>query len=405
MDLAAVARTAEDAHRGQSRAHGAPYIDHPRAVLRFVEALAAATGFALTDEVRAVALLHDVIEDSELTEAALRERFGEAVARRVQRLSKPDKRADVSKDERGRRYWEALREADDATRLVKVADRLHNLHELPLTRDEARQRRYLTKTAAEVLPFAEAASLPGLAAAVRDAVAVCARLSGVPSPLDDAPPALSGVYPIVDLTPDSEDDDALALVDAACRGGARVVQVRAKGVDDRRTLAVCESAADRARAAGVRLIVNDRADLARLSGAAGVHVGTGDVPAPRAREIVGDEAIVGTSTHTATQLGGAATAGGLSYLAFGPVFASPTKQGHAEVTGTDALRSAAASAALPLVAIGGITDEARMAEVARAGAAMGAVISAVARADDPAEATRRLGLAHAAAFERTGSGR
>jgi thiamine-phosphate pyrophosphorylase len=401
MDLEEADQTAEQAHRGQSRAHGAPYIDHPRAVRRFTQTLAEAVGLAIDDALLATALLHDVIEDSEIDEATLRERFGEVVAGRVAALSKPPKRGDVPKAERTAAYFASLVDVEDEVRLVKIADRLHNLLELPLTRDPERVRRYLDQTVAHVLPLAEgarsAAVARGLSRAVQDAVATCARLCGVPPPGDASAALLSGVYPIVDVGPDTDADAALAQLEAVCAGGARVAQLRVKNVEDREALALCESAVERVRETGVVVVINDRADLARLSGAGGLHVGTTDVPAARARELLSDEHVVGSSSHTASQASGVVAQAGLDYVAFGPVFESPTKQGHAEVTGVDALAQIVERSELPVVAIGGITSAARMIDIARAGAAMGAVISAVARADDPKEATRLLGVAWAAA--------
>lgn len=404
MDIEAASRTAEAAHRGQTRAHGAPYVEHPRAVLRFAETLAVATGFPLDDELRAIALLHDVIEDSDHTEESLLPVFGERVAATVALLSKPPKSNRHNKEDRSRAYWASMANADDGARLVKTADRLHNVFELPQTNDPARQKRYLLSTCDEVLPFAQAASpelARGLAAALNDAIHIAARLSGVPCPLSGEEPRLRGVYPIVDLHPDVEDDDVFALFDAACRGGARLVQLRAKGVSDRRALALATRAAEHAEKHGVTLVLNDRADLAQLTGAGGLHVGADDIPARRARQLVGPGVVVGTSTHTQAQLDAAVQEGGLDYVAFGPTFVSPTKQGHAEPTGTAALREAVRRSAVPVVAIGGITGDARMAEIAGAGASMGAVISAVVTAEDAAETTRRLGVAHAAALAST----
>jgi (p)ppGpp synthase/HD superfamily hydrolase len=160
MDIEAASRTAEDAHRGQTRAHGAPYVDHPRAVLRFTEALAIATGFPLDDELRAVALLHDVIEDSDHTEESLLPVFGERVARMVAALSKPPKSNGHSKEQRSDTYWTSLVDADDGARLVKTADRLHNVFELPQTNDPARQSRDLLATRDDGLPFSLAAASP-----------------------------------------------------------------------------------------------------------------------------------------------------------------------------------------------------------------------------------------------------
>lgn len=400
VDLNAAAALADAAHDGQTRSHGGPYVEHPRAVRRFVEHLAAATGFPIDDDARAVALLHDVVEDSRHTREDLEERFGAEVARRVFWLSKPPLEPGDDKQAHARRYFARLDEhADDVTRLVKVADRLHNLAELPLTRDPARQRRYLDETQASLLPLARHAQHPslraGLASALEDAVEVCARLCGLSSD-DEAPVPLRGVYVIADVGPGSVEDEVLALIDHAAAAGAALVQIRGKDVSDRRLLSVVEGALPTCRAARVPLLVNDRADIAMVAGADGVHVGRDDLPAALVRRILPLNALLGASSHTLAQAEESADTDVLDYVAFGPVFASPTKQGHAEVTGLDELRALTTTAPLPVCAIGGITTPARMAEVARAGAALGAVISAVEGADDRFEATRALGIAFAA---------
>jgi thiamine-phosphate pyrophosphorylase len=125
------------------------------------------------------------------------------------------------------------------------------------------------------------------------------------------------------------------------------------------------------------VIVNDRADIARISGADGVHVGQDDLAPVSVRAIVGDEAIVGLSTHTPEQLAAACEIRVMTYVAIGPVFATSTKPTGLHAVGLDRVRAAAEvtrARGLPLVAIGGITLD-RAASVLRAGAASVAVIS------------------------------
>src|SRR5204862_2763835 len=113
---------------------------------------------------------------------------------------------------------------------------------------------------------------------------------------------------------------------------------------------------ERARAAGATVIVNDRADIASLSRADGVHVGQDDLSPADARKIVGDTACVGLSTHTLDQVD-AALAQPISYLAVGPVFGTSTKATGYAAVGLSRVREAAArsrSAGVPVVAIGGI---------------------------------------------------
>lgn len=141
-----------------------------------------------------------------------------------------------------------------------------------------------------------------------------------------------------------------------------------------------------ARPYGGRLIVNDRADVARIGGAAGVHVGQDDVDAGAARAIVGADGLVGLSTHTAEQIE-AALRQPISYLAVGPVFGTATKDTGYSPIGLDLVRRAAARAGtIPVVGIGGI-DLRRAPEVLAAGAAAVAVISDLVT-DDPAARVR-----------------
>ena len=156
-------------------------------------------------------------------------------------------------------------------------------------------------------------------------------------------------------------------------GGARLVQLRAPGVASGVIDRWCDAVVARASGYGAAVVVNDRADVARMSGAAGVHLGQHDLPVEDARRVVGGSAVVGLSTHTADQVGDA-LARPVTYVAVGPVYATGTKDtGHRPV-GLDFVRSAVECAeALPVVAIGGITLE-RAPEVIAAGAGAVAVI-------------------------------
>lgn len=141
-----------------------------------------------------------------------------------------------------------------------------------------------------------------------------------------------------------------------------------------------------ARAAGATLLVNDRADIAKLAGADGVHLGQHDLDPAAARAILGGAATIGWSTHTAAQL--EASAGlPVTYVAIGPVFASSTKTSGWPPVGLDLVRRAAALAGgRPIVAIGGITLETAP-SVIEAGAASVAVIGDL-MGPDPAARVR-----------------
>ena len=137
------------------------------------------------------------------------------------------------------------------------------------------------------------------------------------------------------------------------------------------------------------MIVNDRADIARLSGAAGVHVGQDDLTPAQVRAVVGPGAIVGLSTHTADQLDRAVREP-IDYLAIGPVFGTDTKATGYDPIGIEAVRRASAAArGVPLVAIGGITRE-RARSVLDAGANSVAVITDLLKGRDPAARVREF---------------
>jgi thiamine-phosphate pyrophosphorylase len=141
--------------------------------------------------------------------------------------------------------------------------------------------------------------------------------------------------------------------------------------------------------AGARLIVNDRADIALLAGADGVHVGQDDLAAPLVRGLIGPNAVVGLSTHTPAQLD-AAVDQPVDYVAIGPVFGTTTKATGYGAIGLDAVRHAAALARRRdrrLVAIGGITID-TASDVIRAGASSVAVITDLIAGGDPAARVR-----------------
>lgn len=174
------------------------------------------------------------------------------------------------------------------------------------------------------------------------------------------------------------------LARAYLAGGARLLQLRAKDLGGAAFRDLATAMVDDARGAGGLVVVNDRADIAALSGAAGVHVGQDDLPVDDVRRIVGADAIVGLSTHTRAQLTDA-LALPISYVAIGPVFGTSTKATGYDAVGLEMVREAHALAsahAIPVVAIGGITLE-RVTRVWEAGAASAAVITDLVT-DDPA---------------------
>jgi thiamine-phosphate pyrophosphorylase len=175
--------------------------------------------------------------------------------------------------------------------------------------------------------------------------------------------------------------DPLAILGAFLAGGARLVQLRDKSPSSRDRLALADAAVARAQAAGARLIVNDRADIAKVSGADGVHVGQDDLSIEDVRAVVGADAIVGISTHDEAQIE-AALRSAATYVAVGPIYATATKETGYSARGLALVRQAAAGGK-PVVAIGGITLE-RAPEVLAAGASSVAVISDLLRGDPTA---------------------
>ena len=145
------------------------------------------------------------------------------------------------------------------------------------------------------------------------------------------------------------------LAKAYLDGGAPLIQVRAKQLPSGAFLALCDTVVKTAESYQAAVIVNDRVDLAAMSGAAGVHVGQEDVPPAAARRILGADAVIGYSTHTTAQIEAAAREP-ISYLAIGPVFGSRTKDTGYESVGLEMVGEASRGArGLPVVAIGGIT--------------------------------------------------
>lgn len=201
--------------------------------------------------------------------------------------------------------------------------------------------------------------------------------------LPDAPFA----YPIVDAAR-LRGRDVAAVVDLLARGGARLIQLRAKALTDRERLALARAAVAAARASGARLVVNDRADVARIAGADGLHVGQDDLSPDDARAVIGPAMLLGVSTHGLAQLEAAASSP-VDYVAIGPVFATRTKDDPDPVVGLEMVRRARAIVSRPLVAIGGITRaNARL--VIEAGADGVAVVSDLLDAPDLGHAFAEL---------------
>jgi thiamine-phosphate pyrophosphorylase len=183
----------------------------------------------------------------------------------------------------------------------------------------------------------------------------------------------------------------LQIAEAAIQGGADVVQLRDKTASSRRLYDIAVQFRRLTREAEVSFVVNDRLDVALAADADGVHIGREDLPASVVRRILGPGKILGVSAETVEE---AVTAekDGADYLGVGPVFeARGSKADAGEPLGLDLIARIRRDCRIPIVAIGGIIAEnARL--VRDAGADAAAVISAVASAEDVAQAARRLKL-------------
>ena len=181
------------------------------------------------------------------------------------------------------------------------------------------------------------------------------------------------------------------LAELAIAGGADTIQFRQKEGATRELIRVAEQIQRLCAGAGVTFIVNDRVDVAIAAGAKGVHLGQEDFPIPLARRLLGEEAIIGGSASTLEEAR-QCLLDGADYVGFGPVFPTASKQDAAPASGLDLLRRVVDAIPLPIIAIGGITQE-NASRVAKAGVHGIAVISAVCCQKDPEEATlclRRL---------------
>ena len=180
--------------------------------------------------------------------------------------------------------------------------------------------------------------------------------------------------------------DPRALAGACLRGGARWLQLRQKTGGSGRFLDLARGVVSAARAFDGAVIVNDRADIARMAGAAGVHVGQDDLSADDVRRVAGEGLAIGLSTHDTAQVD-AAIAGPAGYVAVGPIYGTSTKNTGYTARGLDLVRYAAGYGK-PVVAIGGITLD-RVDELVAAGATALAVISDLLATGDPESRVRQ----------------
>ena len=206
------------------------------------------------------------------------------------------------------------------------------------------------------------------------------------------------LYAIIDATPSLPPESTLSFAEKLAAAGVELIQLRAKNLSARRFHELSADLASRLAPYSVRVIVNDRPDIAAITGAQGVHVGQDDLPVADARKICPPPQWVGVSTHNLEQLR-AADLTSADYIAVGPVFPTATKENPDPVVGLEFLRAARKITRKPLVAIGGITVQSAS-DVFRSGADSVAVISGLANAPDPVQRAREY-LAIAKAFHST----
>lgn len=191
---------------------------------------------------------------------------------------------------------------------------------------------------------------------------------------------LPPVYAILNLDDVVQPLEYLSKLLAA---GVRIVQLRAKKLSGSDLAQLTQSLIELAReiAPAAKIIINDSPELALVSGADGVHLGQDDTSASVARSVLGKDRIIGLSTHNIEQVRNSEREP-IDYIGFGPVFKSPTKQGHAPETGLQMLKDVVSISTKPVVAIGGI-DQLNAKSVYAAGANSIAMISALANCANP----------------------
>jgi thiamine-phosphate pyrophosphorylase len=196
--------------------------------------------------------------------------------------------------------------------------------------------------------------------------------------------ARSRLYVVTDAR--SDRGDLEGFLGAILEAGADIVQLREKDTEAGDLLRCAKAFRDAADEHDALFIVNDRPDVALAADADGVHLGQNDLPPRVARRILGANAIIGLSCHTAGQLDAAPP--DADYVTAGPVHETPTKPGR-PASGLGVVEHAARTATRPWFAIGGINEETLPAVVA-AGSERIVVVRAVTRAEDPAAAVRAL---------------
>jgi thiamine-phosphate pyrophosphorylase len=182
--------------------------------------------------------------------------------------------------------------------------------------------------------------------------------------------------------------DLAWVIERALEGGVKAVQLREKDLGGRELFLLAEKIKLLCERYGAALLINDRVDVALGVDAAGVQLGVGSLPVAAARELVGENRLIGVSTHSAAEAREGAQAGA-DFVLFGPVYETPSKAAYGKPQGVARLKEVVEKISLPVYAIGGI-KAGNIAEVRGSGAAGVALISAVLSAADPMVATREI---------------
>lgn len=192
------------------------------------------------------------------------------------------------------------------------------------------------------------------------------------------------------IGPEHVDGDMLEVCEAALRGGVTMVQLRSKIGSDRDLLEHAIQLQALCSRYNVPFLFNDRLDIALAAGADGIHLGVDDLPLEHARNLAGEDFIIGYSPETDDQLRAAARRGA-DYLGIGPIFGTRTKLDAGDALGLDEFTRRMRLGGLPTVGIGGISV-ANTRSVIATGAQGVAVVSAILGAADPEQAARQISL-------------
>jgi thiamine-phosphate pyrophosphorylase len=183
--------------------------------------------------------------------------------------------------------------------------------------------------------------------------------------------------------------DLPEFLDAVLSGGVDIIQLREKNLEAADELDLLAVFADAARRHGKLLAVNDRADVALTAGADVLHLGQRDLSPAAARRVVGEEMIIGLSSHSLPEATAAARLHGVDYFCLGPIWATPTKPGRPHTTLGPIRELADSRPTRPWFAIGGI-DDSTLEQVLATGASRVVVVRAITEAEDPHAVTARL---------------